>query len=40
MIANKKYFFADGLGSYINNFLFAEDIGQKRYSDLMVKIMQ
>lgn len=40
LIANKKYFFSDGLWAYINNFLFAEDIGQKRYTDLMVKIMQ
>ncbi|MCK9466717.1 MAG: FG-GAP-like repeat-containing protein [Candidatus Absconditabacterales bacterium] len=40
IVANKKYFFADGLVPYINNFLFAEDIGEKRYSDLMVKIMQ
>ena len=40
IIANKKYFLADGLGSYINKFLFAEDIWQKRYSELMMKIMQ
>lgn len=40
MIANKKYFFEDALLPYINNFLFAEDIGYKRFNDLMLKVMQ
>lgn len=40
LIANKHYFYKEALGSYINNFLFAEDLGYHRYSDLMVKIMQ
>ncbi|HRX63772.1 MAG TPA: hypothetical protein P5060_01570 [Candidatus Absconditabacterales bacterium] len=39
-IANKKYFYGEALNSYINNFLFAEDLGYHRYSDLMVKLMQ
>lgn len=40
IIGNKKYFFDEGLGSYINNFLFAEDIWYRRQTNLMVKIMQ
>ncbi len=40
IVANKQYFYSEALWSYINNFLFAEDIWYKRYSDLMIKIMQ
>jgi len=37
---NRTYFFEDWLNAYINNFLFAEDLWYKRFSDLMIAIMQ
>ena len=37
---NRTYFFEDWLNAYINNFLFAEDLGYRRFSDLMISIMQ
>ncbi len=40
LIANKQYFYKEALNSYINNFIFAEDIWYRRYTDLMVKLMQ
>ncbi|HKL44560.1 MAG TPA: hypothetical protein VJ892_04785, partial [Candidatus Absconditabacterales bacterium] len=40
LIANKQYFYKEALNSYVNGFIFAEDIGYRRYTDLMVKLMQ
>ena len=40
LIANKQYFYKEALNSYVNNFLFAEDLWYHRYTDLMVKLMQ
>ena len=39
-IWNNKYFNDNSLNFYLNNFLFAEDLGYHRYSDLMIKVLQ
>jgi len=40
LIANKQYFYKEAINSYVNSFMFAEDLGYRRYTDLMVKLMQ
>ncbi len=40
LVANKQYFYNEAINSYVNNFMFAEDIWHRRYTDLMVKLMQ
>ncbi|MCF7835358.1 VCBS repeat-containing protein, partial [Candidatus Gracilibacteria bacterium] len=39
-VANKNYFNEDALSSYINNFIFSEDIGYHRFTNLLLKIVQ
>ncbi|MFZ2718776.1 MAG: VCBS repeat-containing protein, partial [Candidatus Absconditicoccaceae bacterium] len=40
MIANKNYFYQEALGSYINNFIYSEDIGYHRFTNLLLKMVQ
>lgn len=40
MIANKNYFYQEALGSYINNFIYSEDIGYHRFTNLLLKMIQ
>lgn len=39
-IANKNYFNENALSSYINNFIFSEDIWYHRFTNLLLKIIQ
>lgn len=40
MIANKKYYLDEIQTTYINNWLFAEDVWYHRYTNLLLKIIQ
>ncbi len=40
MIANKNYFYQEALGSYINNFIYSEDIWYHRFTNLLLKMVQ
>ena len=39
-IGNRTFFYQPWVNAYINSFLFAEDLWYKRFSDLMISIMQ
>ncbi len=40
MIANKNYFYQEALWSYINNFIYSEDIWYHRFTNLLLKMVQ
>jgi len=39
-VANKKFFSSTNLNAYINNFIFVEDISNRRYTNLMLDLLK
>jgi hypothetical protein len=39
-VATKEYFLADNITNYVNSFLFSEDVGYRRYTNLLLDTLK